>query len=64
MESKDIPVNKVSENKDKKGCLPCERVGLRPFTKENILYYYGPMHGLVSYGALSINVMNPSLAVR
>ncbi|XP_035794646.1 uncharacterized protein LOC118467847 [Anopheles albimanus] len=37
---------------------------LRPLTKENILYYYFPMKGMVSYAALSVNVMNPSIAIR
>lgn len=45
-------------------CTLCTRLGLRPFTKPNILYYYAPLHGLVSYGALSVNVMNPALAIR
>ncbi|XP_052860528.1 uncharacterized protein LOC128267679 [Anopheles cruzii] len=37
---------------------------LRPLTKENILYYYFPLKGMVSYAALSVNVMNPSIAIR
>lgn len=45
-------------------CTLCTRLGLRPLTKQNILYYYAPLHGLVSYGALSVNVMNPALAIR
>lgn len=39
----------------------CEKLGLKPFTKENIYYYYIPIQGLASYGALSMNVMNPAL---
>ncbi|KAM7343559.1 uncharacterized protein ACRADG_010553 isoform 2-T2 [Cochliomyia hominivorax] len=39
----------------------CEKLGLKPFTKENIYNYYIPLQGLVSYGALSVNVMNPAL---
>lgn len=35
-----------------------------PFTKENVLFYYLPMQGLVSYTTLSIGVMNPHLMVR
>lgn len=47
---------------DKKGgCSICEKLGLKPFTKENIYYYYIPIQGLASYGALSVNLMNPSL---
>lgn len=37
---------------------------LRPLTKENILYYYFPLKGMVSYAALSVNVMNPSIAIK
>ncbi|XP_055628175.1 uncharacterized protein LOC129769748 isoform X2 [Toxorhynchites rutilus septentrionalis] len=39
-------------------------IGLKPATKENILYYYMPLQSMVSYAALSVNVMNPSIAVR
>ncbi|XP_075168297.1 uncharacterized protein LOC142240480 isoform X2 [Haematobia irritans] len=49
---------------DKKACTLCEKIGLKPFTKENIYYYYIPIHGLVSYGGLSVNVMNPSLVSK
>lgn len=42
-------------------CTMCEKLGLKPFTKENIYYYYIPIQGLASYGALSVNVMNPAL---
>lgn len=45
-------------------CNFCERIGLRPFTKQNILYYYAPIHSMIGYGALSVNVMNPGLASR
>lgn len=48
---------------DEKSSL-CKTLGLKPFTKNNILYYYAPIQSLVSYAALSINVMNPSLAIR
>ncbi|XP_037820923.1 uncharacterized protein LOC119609944 isoform X1 [Lucilia sericata] len=44
-----------------KTCNMCDKLGLKPFTKENIYYYYIPLQGLVSYGALSVNVMNPAL---
>lgn len=43
------------------GCTLCSRIGLKPFTKENIFSYYIPLHGVVSYGALAVNVMNPAL---
>lgn len=45
-------------------CTLCEKIGLKPFTKENVFYYYIPIHGLASYGALSLNVMNPSLVSK
>lgn len=37
---------------------------LPPFTKDNVLYYYVPLQGLVSYTTLSVSVMNPHLMVR
>ncbi|XP_037946262.1 uncharacterized protein LOC119679980 [Teleopsis dalmanni] len=45
-------------------CTLCQKIGLKPFTKENIYNYYIPLHGLVSYGILSVNVMNPSMALK
>ena len=41
-----------------------KNLGLKPLTKENILYYYFPLQSMVSYAALSVNVMNPSIAIR
>lgn len=43
------------------GCTLCSKIGLKPFTKDNIFSYYIPLHGVVSYGALAVNVMNPPL---
>lgn len=40
------------------------QVRVPPFTKENVLYYYLPIQGLVSYTTLSVGVMNPHLMVR
>ncbi|GBP44399.1 hypothetical protein EVAR_81313_1 [Eumeta japonica] len=40
------------------------RVKIPPFTRDNILYYYIPMQGLMSYTTLSVTVMNPHLMVR
>lgn len=48
----------------KTACTICDKVGLKPFTKENIFYYYIPLHGVVSYGAQSVNIMNPQLASK
>lgn len=46
------------------GCTLCSKIGLKPFTKENIFNYYIPLHGAVSYGALAVNVMNPNLVAN
>lgn len=40
------------------------KIKLPPLTKDNILYYYLPVQGLVSYTTLSVSVMNPHLMVR
>lgn len=40
------------------------KLGLKPITTQNILFYYAPVQGVLSYTALSINVMNPSLVLR
>lgn len=40
------------------------KLGLKPLNTHNILYYYAPIQGALSYTALSINVMNPSLVLR
>ncbi|KAJ8915853.1 hypothetical protein NQ315_004667 [Exocentrus adspersus] len=42
----------------------CGKLGLKPLTSHNILFYYAPVQGVLSYTALSINVMNPSLVLR
>lgn len=39
-------------------------VRLPPITRDNVLYYYLPLQGLVSYTTLSVSVMNPHLMVR
>ncbi|KAG7299427.1 hypothetical protein JYU34_016380 [Plutella xylostella] len=39
-------------------------IRLPPLNKENVLYFYMPVQGLVSYTTLSITVMNPHLMVR
>jgi hypothetical protein len=38
--------------------------GIKPFTKKNVLFYYSPVLGAVSYTFLSVNVMNPGLVAR
>lgn len=47
-----------------KACTLCTKLGLRPLTRDNILFFYAPLHSMVSYAALSVNVMNPALIVR
>lgn len=42
----------------------CGKLGLKPLTVQNILFYYAPVQGVLSYTALSVNVMNPSLVLR
>ncbi|XP_018567610.1 uncharacterized protein LOC108908161 [Anoplophora glabripennis] len=42
----------------------CGKLGLKPLNAHNILFYYAPVQGVLSYTALSINVMNPSLVLR
>ena len=37
---------------------------VRPVTKYNVLYYYAPLASLVSYNALSVNIMNPTLVAK
>lgn len=37
---------------------------VKPFNTHNLLYYYVPVQGVLSYTALSINVMNPCLVLR
>ncbi|XP_067632154.1 uncharacterized protein [Eurosta solidaginis] len=45
-------------------CTLCDKVGLKPFTKQNVFHYYIPLHGVVSYSALSVNVMNPGFVSK
>lgn len=40
------------------------KVELPSLTVDNVLYYYLPLQGLVSYTTLSVGVMNPHLMVR
>nr|CAH7721210.1 unnamed protein product [Callosobruchus chinensis] len=40
------------------------KLGLKPINAHNLMFYYAPIQGVVSYTALSINVMNPSLVLR
>ncbi|KAF7271032.1 uncharacterized protein LOC143198843 [Rhynchophorus ferrugineus] len=42
----------------------CGKLGLKPLTSQNLLFYYAPAQGVLSYTALSVNVMNPSLVLR
>lgn len=51
-------------NEEKKSCAIYQKLGLKPITRDNILFFYAPLHSMVSYAALSVNVMNPSIAAR
>lgn len=37
---------------------------MKPLNTENLLSFYVPVNGLISYSALSINIMNPTLRTR
>ncbi|KAH8280435.1 hypothetical protein KR018_007315 [Drosophila ironensis] len=54
----------MASEQSNSACSICDRVGLKPFTRENVFNYYIPLHGLVSYGALSVNVMNPQIVPK
>jgi len=41
-----------------------KKLGLRPVTRCNLAKFYAPAFGAVSYTAMSVNVMNPSLVVK
>lgn len=56
--------DKKTSEKEQKDCTLCTKLGLKPLTRDNILFYYAPIHSLVSYAALSVNVMNPSIALK
>ncbi|XP_018323392.1 uncharacterized protein LOC108735753 [Agrilus planipennis] len=43
---------------------PRSKLTLKPLNSQNILFYYAPLQGALSYTALSVNVMNPSLVLR
>lgn len=45
-------------------CKLCAKFGLKPLTRENVLFYYVPIHSMTSYGLLAVNVMNPALIAR
>jgi len=51
----------MASSQSNDACSICDKVGLKPFTRENVFNYYIPIHGLVSYGALAVNVMNPQI---
>lgn len=53
-----------SDAQKNKGEKACCKFGLKPLNLNNVLYYYAPIQGVISYTALSVNVMNPSLVVR
>lgn len=37
---------------------------MKPLNKENILSFYLPVNSLISYTALSVNIMNPALRTK
>ncbi|KAF4533559.1 hypothetical protein B566_EDAN001045 [Ephemera danica] len=48
----------------KKLCTICNKMGIKRLTTDNILYYYAPLQGAVSFTALSVNSMNPAFMMR
>ncbi|KAG8229253.1 hypothetical protein J437_LFUL007177 [Ladona fulva] len=42
----------------------CEKWGIKPITKNNILYFYIPLQSASSYAGLSVNVVNPNFVSR
>lgn len=52
------------EDSKEEGCTMCTKLGLRPISRDNLLFYYGPAVGSLSYLTLSVNVMNPALIAR
>lgn len=40
------------------------KLGLKPLTKCNLVKFYVPALGAASHTAMSVSVMNPSLAAR
>ncbi|KAG7207373.1 hypothetical protein KM043_009034 [Ampulex compressa] len=40
-----------------------DKLGLKPVTKCSLAKFYLPAFGVASYGAMSVNVMNPSIIV-
>jgi hypothetical protein len=37
---------------------------MKPLTRENVLGFYLPVNSLISYTALSVNIMNPALRTK
>lgn len=55
-----VNMSNTSKSEDKL-CTLCQRIGLRPFTKQNILYYYAPLNGMVSTEFLLIKIKRQKL---
>lgn len=55
-----MPPSEDKENTDSSSC----KFEIKPLTPENLFFYYVPLHGALSYTALSVHVLNPSLVVR
>ncbi|KAG7176505.1 hypothetical protein Hamer_G027683, partial [Homarus americanus] len=37
------------------------KAGLKPVTRDNVLFYYTPLKGCAAYGILSVQMFNPEL---
>ncbi|EFN62664.1 hypothetical protein EAG_16408 [Camponotus floridanus] len=51
-------------NSDAGCCSVLKKFGLQPVTRCSLAKFYAPAFGAVSYTAMSINVMNPSLVIK
>lgn len=52
-------------NTNEGGCCKfMQKLGLQPVTRCSLAKFYAPAFGAISYSAMSVNVMNPSLVVK
>lgn len=56
--------DKMASNGKTNDCSILSKLGLKPLTKCNLVKFYVPMAGAASHAAMSVSVMNPSLAAR
>lgn len=54
----------MASNGKTNDCSILSKLGLKPLTKCNLVKFYVPIAGAASHTAMSVSVMNPSLAAR